>query len=156
MAHWKQRQTLFAEYGLRLTMPGAWQLRPGDDPRRWLFRSADHREHLTISMADAEFTRGAKEIEAVLRRALARHRRAVELGFARVPDLSFSDSELGERAGVPAGWYAGNAGAEHRFSALLLKVDGTVWTFFHEAFRLPEEEVDARAQAIYATIKSVG
>jgi len=156
MAHWKQRQTVFAEYGLWLTMPGAWQLRPSDDPHRWLFRSADHREHLTISMAEAEYTRNADEREAAMRRALARNRRAAELGFARVTGLSITEPEFGARAGAVAGWYSGDAGSEHRFSALLLNIEGALWSFFYEAFRLPAEEANARAETIYSSIGKKG
>ena len=49
MAHWKQRETVFGEYELALTLPGRWQLRPSDSASRWLYRSAEkHTEHLTI------------------------------------------------------------------------------------------------------------
>ena len=153
MAHWKQRQTEFAEYGLGVTMPGAWQLRPSNDPHRWLYRSADHREHLTISLAESEFARDAQEREVLVRRALARNRRAVELGFARLPDLLISEPEFGMRSGVSAGWYAGGAGTAHCFSALFLNTDDALWGFVYEAFRIPQEEADTRAAAIFDAIR---
>ena len=152
MAHWKQRETLFAEYGLRLILPGAWQLRPSCDPHRWMYRSADHREHLTISMGETESARTDRERDAALRHALARSRRAVELGYARMPELSVRDAEVGERVGTPAGWYQGVAGPAHQFMVLLLRTDDAIWNLFYEAFRLPEGDAEARSTVIFNAV----
>ncbi len=149
MPHWKKRETVFAEYEVGLTMPGNWQLRLSPDPDRWFYRSADHKEHLTI--ARGEFTEGEGEVG--VRRAVARNRRAVELGFGRVPDLILSEPEYGERLGVPSSTYGGTAGeGAHQFWALLLFPDRAVWSFFYEAFKLPEVEAETRAQVILDSI----
>ena len=148
-AHWKQRETLFAEYGLRLILPGAWQLRPLDVPRRWIYRSADHREHLTITMGDAESVRTDRERDASLRHALAKNRRAVELGFARMPEFEMSEVEVGVRADVLAGWYQGGAGQAHRLMVLVLWTNDAVWSFVYEGFRLPEGQAEVRSAAIF-------
>ena len=152
MAHWKKRQTVFAEYGLGLTMQGAWQLRPSNDPYRWLYRSADHREHLTLSMGEAESVRNEREREAALHRAVGRHLRAVELGFARVPGLEIAETTYGEHGGVSAAWYHGAAGASHRFHSLLLHTNDAVWALFYEAFRLTETDAADHAQAIFDSV----
>jgi len=44
MAHWKKRETVFEEYGMRLVLPGNWQLKVAESGRRWIYRSVDHRE----------------------------------------------------------------------------------------------------------------
>ena len=152
MAHWKKRETLFAEYGIELRMPGAWQLRPSSNPVSWLYRSADHREHLTISRGEIATPRAGASQNPEHERALTRQRKAVELGFARVPDLAMGEPEHGERGGVPAAWYQGQAGGQHVFSALMLFSQGTVWTFFHEAFRMREEDAQASADAIFDSV----
>lgn len=152
MAHWKKRETLFSEYGIELTMPGAWQLRPSTGPQRWMYRSTDHREHLTITMGDAEKARNPGEMNAILRRSVERQRRAVELSYGRMPELTISETEYGERSETPAGWYRGSAGSKHRFWALLLFTPDAVWALFYEAFNLSEEAAGARAQATFETI----
>ena len=146
MAHWKKRETLFSEYEVGLKMPGAWQLRPKTDPERWLYRSADHKEHLTLTRSPMEGRPG--EEYDVLRQAATRNRRALELGFARVSNLRISETESGERVGVPANWYFGTAnGAEHQFWTLFLCSTDAVWTFFYEAFKITEE--NAREHALW-------
>ena len=152
MPHWKKRETFFAEYGIELTLPGAWQLRPSDDPIRWFYRSADHKEYLTISRRDMEGARKESEEAALMQRAVARHRRAVELGFGRVPNLTMSEVEYGERLGVPAGSYMGGAGDEHQFWSVLLFPKGTVWGFFYEAFRFAQDDAEERARVIFEAI----
>lgn len=143
---------MFAEYGIEVTLPGAWQLRPSDDPLRWLYRSVDHKEYITISMREMEGGRKESEQAALMQRAVARHRRAVELGFGRVSDLTMSEAEYGERIGVPSSSYQGGAGAEHQFWSMLLFPGGMVWAFFYQAFRLSPEDADERAAVIFESI----
>ena len=151
MAHWKKRETVFAEYGIELKMPGAWQLRPQDDPERWLYRSADHKEHLTITRSPMEGQPG--EETEILRKAIHRNRRAAELGYARQPELELAPPEYGERVGVPASWYRGSAGeSEHQFQALFLCPSEAVWTFFYEGFRIPEATAEEHARWIFDSI----
>lgn len=130
-------------------MPGYWQLRPSEQAGRWLYRCADRREQMTITRA--ELSDGHDEATR-LRRAVTRHRKAVELGFGRVPGLEMSEPDYGERQGVPVASYSGDADeGRHRFWALLLFPERTVWAFFFEAFRLSEAEAQARAETIFAT-----
>jgi hypothetical protein len=150
MAHWKKRETLFAEYGARLTLPGHWQLRPSDEPDRWFYRSADRREQVTI--AHSELSVGNGE-DAAIRRAVARHRKAVELGFDRAHDLIMTEPDFGQRDALVTAFYFGTANEErHRFWALLLFPERTVWSFFYETFNLSEVEAVERAEAVLGTV----
>ena len=147
MPHWKKRETVFSEYGFQVKMPGYWQLRPTNDPVRWQFRSADHKEQLTVARGEAAGSEGGQA--AMMRRAVTRNRRAVELGFGRVPDLELSEPEYGEQAGAPAGWYDGTAGeGSHRFRSLLLFSDQAVWSLFYESFKLSEADAETRGREI--------
>ena len=150
MAHWKQRETVFAEYELALTLPGRWQLRPSESPTHWLYRSAEkHTEHLTISREEP----GEELDEAILRRLAARQRRGMELGFGRVGDLKVSELEYGERFGVPALSYRGESPSlHHRFHVLFICPERTVWTLVYDAFRFEQEQADTHAEAIFASI----
>jgi len=151
MAHWKKRETLFAEYGFRFALPGHWQLRPSDEGDRWLYRSADRKEQVTVIRA--ELPSGGNGEEAAMRRAVARHRKTVELGFDREPDLEMTEFEFDERGGLPMAFYSGTADHErHRFWALLLFSERTVWSFFYETFSVPEAEAAARADAALQTV----
>ena len=152
MAHWKQRETVFCEYELALTLPGRWQLRPSDCPTRWLYRSAEkHTEHLTLTREEPGET---SEEPAALRRMVARQRRAMELGFGRGADLTMSEPEYGERFGVPAVVYHGEApGAHHRFHVFFLFPPRTVWTLVYDAFRIDAAHADAQAGAIFASVE---
>lgn len=148
MAHWKQRETVFREYELAVTLPGRWQLRPSDSPTRWLYRSAEkHTEHLTLTREEPG------DIDAAsLRQLVARQRRGLELGFGRLADLEMSEPEYGERFGVPAVSYHGEApSAQHRFHVLFLCPDRTLWTLVYDAFRLTQEQAEAHAEAIFAS-----
>ena len=153
MSHWKQRETVFCEYELAMTLPGRWQLRPSDSPTRWLYRSAEkHTEHLTIVRGDSEGMEG--EEEATLRRLGARQRRTMELGFGRVADLRLSEPEYGERSGVPIVSYHGEAPSmQHRFHVFFFCPPRTVWTLVYDAFRFSQEQADAHAEAIFASIE---
>ena len=150
MAHWKQRETVFGEYELALTLPGRWQLRPSDSASRWLYRSAEkHTEHLTILREEAGGVEGGEE--AALRRLVARQRRGLELGFGRLPDLTMSEPEYSERFGVPSVLYQGEApSAQHRFHVLFICPPRTVWTLVYDAFRFTEEQANAHAEEIFA------
>ena len=152
MAHWKQRETVFGEYELAMTLAGRWQLRPSDSPYKWLYRSADkHREHLMLHREELEGVAGQEA--ASLRRVVARHRRAMDLGLGRVPDLTMSEPEYGERFGVPIAHYQGETpSAEHRFRALFICPPRTVWTLFYDAFRLSAEQVEAQVEVLFDTI----
>lgn len=149
MSHWKQRETVFAEYELGLTLPGRWQLRPSDSPSRWLYRSAEkHRENLTIMREDPGGVEGDEE--ATLRRFVARQRRAMELGFGRAADLTMSEPEHDERTGVSITSYQGTAPqAEHHFHVLFLFPPRTLWTLVYDAYRLTEEQAEAHSRAIF-------
>ena len=151
MAHWKKRETVFCEYELALTLPGRWQLRPSESPTRWLYRSAEkHNEHLTLMREEPE---EAGEDAAALRRMVARQRRAMELGFGRVADLTMSEPEYGERFGVPSVVYHGEApGAQHRFHVFFLFPPRTVWTLVYDAFRMDDAQADTHAEAIFASV----
>ena len=133
-------------------MPGAWQLRPSNDPHRWFYRSADHREHLTITLGDDDPIRTDADREAALRRAVTRSRRAAELGFARMPETNLTEPQYGDHAGTPAARYVGDAGPAHRFSALLLAGQDSIWILFYEAFRMTEADAEAHASAIFDSV----
>jgi hypothetical protein len=152
MAHWKQREIVFGEYELAMILAGRWQLRPSDSPYKWLYRSADkHREHLVLSREEMEG--GAGQEESALRRVVARHRRAMELGFGRVPDLSMSEPQYGHRFGVPVAEYQGEApSAEHRFQALFICPPRTVWILLYDAFRMSAEQCDAQTALLFGSI----
>ena len=150
MAHWKKRETLFAEYGVRFALPGHWQLRPSDEPERWFYRSADRREQVTAARSELS---GGNGEDAAIRRAVARHRKAVELGFDRAHDLVMADPDFGERNGFVTAFYSGSANEErHRFWALLLFHERTAWSFFYETFSLPEEEAAEHAEKVLGTV----
>ena len=150
MAHWKKRETLFAEDGVRFTLPGHWQSRPSDEPGRWLYRSADRREQVTIIQAELN---GGNDEDVAIRRAVSRHRKAVELGFDRAHDLNMTEPDFGERDGLVSAFYSGTANEErHRFCSLLLFPERTVWSFFYETFNLSETEATERAEEILGTI----
>jgi len=151
MAHWKKRETLFAEYGIRLVLPGHWQLRPSDEAGRWIYRSADRREQVTIT--HGELPMGGNDEETLIRRAVMRHRKAVELGFDRAHDLAMTEPEHGEWEEVPSVRYSGSAdGERHCFHALLLFPERMVWAFFYETFSVPEAVAAERAGEILEKI----
>lgn len=152
MAHWKQRETVFGEYELALTLPGRWQLRPSDSPERWLYRSSDqHKEHLTISREEPGGVAGAEA--ATLRKCVARQRKALELGFGRVSDLTMSEPEYGEQFGVPCVTYQGDTpSGGHQFRVLMICPPRTVWTLVYDAFRMTPEQAEASAAAIFESV----
>lgn len=152
MAHWKQRETVFSEYELVLTLPGRWQLRPSDHRDQWLYRSAEkHKEHVTVIREEPDGLQGDEA--ATYRRMVARRRRAMELGFGRGSDLRMSEPEEGERDGVRVITYRGEApAAEHRFEVLLLCLPRTVWTIIYDAFRLPPEQAEDHARTIFDSV----
>jgi|GEM_PF-2394002 len=153
MAHWKQRETVFGEYELVVTMPGRWQLRPSDSPARWLYRSADqHKENVTLTREEPG---GGGEMEhAVLTRWVVRQRRAMELGFGRVPDLTMSEPEFGERFGVPTVVYHGGApSAGHCFHVFFICPPRTVWTLVYDAFRMPEAQAQEHAETLFGSVE---
>jgi hypothetical protein len=150
MAHWKKRETLFVEDGVRCTLPGHWQLRPSDEPGRWIYRSADRREQVTIVRAELN---GGSDEDVAIRRAVLRHRKAVELGFDRAHDLVMTEPDYSERDGFASAFYSGTANDErHRFCSLLLFPERTVWSFFYETFNLSETEAIERAEGILKTV----
>ena len=155
MAHWKQRETVFCEYELALTLPGRWQLRPSDSPTRWLYRSAEkHTEHFTLTREEPSEVGGD---DATLRRMVTRQRRGMELGFGRMADLVMSEPEYEERFGAPTFSYQGEApSANHRFHVFLLFPPRTVWTLVYDAFRLEDAQADAHAGAIFASVELQG
>ncbi len=143
-AHWKKRETTFSEYGASFSLPGAWQLRPSDDPCRWLYRSADKREQLTVTLEDLE---GYDE-EAEIARAAQKARRAVDLSFRRLPDYSTSDTAIDLSAEHPEASFSGSAGDDsHRFHMWILIRNGQIWSFFFETFRLSEEVAGSHLQS---------
>ena len=150
-AHWKQRETVFCEYELALTLPGRWQLRPSDSPTRWLYRSAEkHTEHLSLTREEPG---EVGEEQAVLRRVVARQRRVMELGFGRVADLTLSEPVYGECLGAPSVSYHGDVpSARHRFHVFFLFPPRTVWTLVYDAFRVDDARADADAAAIFASV----
>jgi len=152
MAHWKQREIVFGEYELAMTLAGRWQLRPSDSPYKWLYRSADkHREHLILSREELEGVAGQEA--AFLRRFVAKHRRGMELGLGRIPDLTMSEPEYDQRFGVPIAQYRGETpSAEHSFRVLFICPPRTVWTLLYDAFRLSDEQVEAQAELLFNTI----
>lgn len=152
MAHWKQRETVFGEYELALTLPGRWQLRPSDSPTQWLYRSAEkHKEHVTLIREEPAGLMG--EEAATYRRLVVRQRRALELGFGRGIDLKMSEPEESERFGIRVIAYRGEApSVEHCFQVLFLCQPRTVWTLVYDAFRLTREQVEDHARAIFDSI----
>jgi len=152
MAHWKQRESVFGEYELALTLAGRWQLRPSDSPCKWLYRSAEkHREHLLLSREELEGVAGQET--ASLQRVVARHRRGMVLGLGRVSDLTMSEPEYSYRFGYPSARYWGETpSAEHRFRALFICPPRTVWTLVYDAFRLDAAQAEAQAEALFGTI----
>jgi len=147
-AHWKLRETLFSAYGLKITLPGAWQLRPGDDPLRWFYRSADKREQLTIIHAEGD--------EAALGKAAARHRRAVELGFSRIPGLELSQTCFEECEGFPCAEFSGGVEGVASIHSRVVCAAGAIWTFHYENFRLSEAETQERARHIFDSLSARG
>lgn len=152
MAHWKQRETVFGEYELAVTMPGRWQLRPSDSPTRWLYRSVEkHNEHVTIQREEPAALEG--EEDATLRRWVGRQRRSLELNFGRVVDLKMSEPEYGEWAGMPAVRYQGEAPSlERRFQVFFVCPPRAVWTLVYDAYRFTEEQAETHAQAIFDSV----
>ena len=150
MAHWKQRETVFEEYELALTLPGRWQLRPSDSPTRWLYRSAEkHTEHLTLIREEP----GEVEEEATMRRIVTRQRKGLQLGFGHVADVTMSEPEYGERFGVPICSYHGESvNAHHQFHVFFVFPPRTVWTLVYDAFRLEQEQADEHSRAIFASV----
>ncbi|HWL51533.1 MAG TPA: hypothetical protein VNQ90_03810 [Chthoniobacteraceae bacterium] len=150
MAHWKKRETLFSQYGFEVTLPGHWQSRESGDADRWIYRSADRKEQLTLSRGESI---GAED-EPARQRVIVRQRRAIELGFDRLPDLHLSEPELLEHSGVVAARFEGSADQERLvFSSLLLFEQESVWTLFHEALKLQPEEAHRRAGEIFLTAR---
>lgn len=138
MAHWKKRETTFSEYGTQFSLPGAWQLRPSDEPRRWFYRSSDKRQQLTVANSDLE----GYDLEEEMERAVGKARRSVDLTFRRFPDFEMSETEIGEHGEIPEAGFLGSAGNDdHRFRMWLLFHNGQLWSFFYETFRIREEEV---------------
>jgi len=152
MAHWKQRETVFGEYELAVTMPGRWQSRPSDSPTRWLYRSVEkHNEHVTIQREESTALEGGEE--AALRRWVARQRRGMELSLGRSADLKMSEPQYNLLSGVPVVRYQGEAlSLEHRFQVLFLCPPRTVWTLVYDAFRFTSEQAEAHAQAIFDSV----
>ncbi len=107
-----------------------------------------------MTISRAELPGGGNNEDALIHRAVARHRKAVELGFDRAPDLAMTEPHYGERCGVPEARYAGTANDErHRFWALLLFPERTVWSFFYETFNLSEADAEARGQGLLESIR---
>ncbi|MEI8234504.1 MAG: hypothetical protein WCH57_07425 [Verrucomicrobiota bacterium] len=152
MPHWKQRETLFGEYELALSLPGRWQLRPSDSPSRWLYRSAEkHNEHVTLIREEPE--EREEEAEAALRRLVIRQRRAMELAFGSGAGLTMSEPEYGEWLDVPLIVYRGEArNVEHRFEVRFFCQPRTVWILIYDAYRLTEEMAQVHAQAIFDSV----
>lgn len=147
MSQWKKRETVFDEYGLRLVLPGNWQLRSGDGGERWIYRSADRKEQITIATLDLL---GERDRRLMKHRATTRHRRAVELGLGREPEFALSEEEEGECAGVESVRYEGEAnGGSHLFFAILLFPKASVgWSVFYEAFKLELKEAELRMREV--------
>lgn len=157
MPHWKQRETLFCEYELAVTLPGRWQSRPSGSPAQWLYRSAEkHKEHVTVIREETEGVRGQEE--AFYHKIVLRRRRAIELGFGRNINLVLTPLETGEREdGVRIFAFRGEASAvEHRFEVLFLCRPGTVWTVVYDAFRLTPEQAEDHARAIFGSAVLAG
>ncbi len=149
MAHWKARETVFSQYGFEVTLPGHWQARDTGDAERWLYRSGDRKEQLTITRW--EITSIDDEPE-VVERTVARHRRAVELGFGRLPDLTLEEPVYDDREGFPLVGFAGSAEGElHRMRSQLVFEERVVWVLFYEAFRMRPQEAEERGAQIVAS-----
>lgn len=150
MAHWKKRETVFDEYGLHLVLPGNWQLRVLESGRRWIYRSADRKEQVTIATIDLL---GERDRALAIQRATQRHRRALELGLGREPDFSLTEPEATECAGVEAVWYEGEAnGGTHLFYSMLLFPASSGWSVFCEAFRLGRDTAESKIRGVLDSI----
>jgi len=151
MAHWKKRETIFREYGFTVTMPGNWQQRDTGDLNRWFYRSPDRREQLTLTRLE-EVVIDHGEAETAIRKAALRTRRAVELAFGRVPDVSYTPMATGEHDGNPLIRFEGEVpSARLWFASMLLFDTRMAWALFYESHKLGEEEARERAQALLAT-----
>lgn len=156
MPHWKQRETLFCEYELTVTLPGRWQARPMESPMQWLYRSAEkHKEHVTLIREETDGLQGQEE--ASYQKVILRRRRAIELGFGRNINLVLTPLETGERDGLRIFAFRGEAPAvEHRFEVLFLCKPRAVWTLVYDAFRLTPEQVEDHANAIFGSVMLEG
>ena len=135
---------------MRLVLPGNWQLRVAESGRRWIYRSVDHREQITIGVLDllGERDRGSMKL-----RVAQRHRRALELGLGREPEFSLSEPEETECAGVEAVCYEGEANAGlHYFYTMLFFPLSRGWSVFYEAFRLERETAKSKIRGILDSI----
>jgi len=152
MPHWKQRETLFGEYELALSLPGRWQLRPSDAPLRWLYRSAEkHNENVTLVREEPE---GREEdAAATLRRLVIRQRRAMELAFGSSAGLSLGEPEYGVWDGGTLVVYRGEArNVEHRFEVRFYCQPRIVWVVVYDAYRMTEEMAQIHAEAIFDSV----
>lgn len=148
-AHWKKRETTFSEYGASFSLPGAWQLRPTDNPCRWHYRSSDKREQLTVTLEELE---GYDE-EAEINRAAQKARRTVDLSFRRLPDYTVSDTEFDFSGEHPESLFCGSAGDDsHRFWMSIIIRNGQIWSFFFETFRLSEETARAHLDSFRSSL----
>jgi len=133
---------------MELTLPGAWQQRPEEEPTRWHFRSADKREELTLSRHDP-----IDSEETELPRAAARQRHAVELSFRRA-GVEMTEASPRTWGGFPAWGFSGSSGGQHCFHALVVWVEGSLWTLFYQSYRITEEAAAERAEAIFGSIRT--
>jgi hypothetical protein len=153
MAHWKKRETLFAEYGLQITLPGVWQIRPSQHIDQWFYKGAEYAELFTIRRNDPLIGRNNAEQNQLLERIVARDIRSCELRMTRAADLELSEPEYGERAGVRAGWYSGVTGEKAGFHTLIICPKSAVWTLLYEGSKLSNEERQERATLIFDSVE---
>jgi hypothetical protein len=152
MAHWKKRETVFAEYGFQMTLPGGWQVRPCSQPDQWVYRGTDRQESITIRRDDPLIGRNNAEQNQLLERIVARDRRSNELRLAKTGALELSDPEYGEWAGVRAGWYSASTGEKGGFHSLIICPKSAVWTVLYEDIKLTPEETQERMREIFDSI----
>jgi len=155
MGQWKPNETVFEEYDAQVILPGRWQPRPSDDPLKWIYRSVDHREHITISRGESLAGVADADRVSVLRKAVTKHYRATELGLGRVRDAEIGEVEFGEIDNTPGGWYRGAAGspAVHFWTWLWCGPEA-VWSLVYEATKLKDGVAEQHAEEIFAGIRS--
>lgn len=155
MGQWKPNETAFEEYDARIVLPGRWQPRPSDNPLKWIFRSADHREHVTITRHESLTGVEPGERNGVLRRAATKHYRATELGLRRIRDTEIGEVEYGEIDEMHAAWYSGMAGVPVvQFWAWIWCGSEAIWSLVYEATKLKEGVAEAHAEEIVDGISS--
>jgi hypothetical protein len=149
MGTWKPNETVFEEYDVRLTLPGRWQPRPAKGALQWVYRSADHREHITLCRGESVVGLSDKQRTVLLQRAAEKHRRGTELELARSRDVEIGELEWGEVNGAMAGWYCGTVGQPAvQYWAWIWSGPEAIWSVVYEASKLKEGVAEEHAEQI--------